>query len=118
MVFCEGKKAVGLKNKQDMERLCEESGRFASALDMPEGMWPENLDEDEFERYFKSEMERIESEGVDEVSKEMGRVLLFGLGLPWWLGWVMVVVRIVVARWLPHGLRRAHGLRDPVDWGM
>jgi len=116
MVFGEGEKAVGMRNRKEMEGLCRESGRFASVLDMPEGMWPGGLDE--FEEYWEGEMERIEREGVDGVSREMGRVLLFGLGLPWWLGWVVVVVRVVVARWLPDGLRRAYGLGDPMGWGM
>ncbi|KAK4450342.1 hypothetical protein QBC34DRAFT_484557 [Podospora aff. communis PSN243] len=112
MVFGRGTRAVG----REMEGLCLESGRFASVLDMPGEMWPEGLDQ--FEEYFAGEMGRIEREGVDGVSAEVGRVLLFGLGLPWWLGWVMVVVRVVVARWLPDGLRRAYGLRDPNGWGM
>ncbi|KAK0619506.1 hypothetical protein B0T14DRAFT_432679 [Immersiella caudata] len=116
MVFGEGSRAVGLRSREEMEGLCMESGRFASVLDMPGEMWPRGLDE--FEEYFAREMERIEREGVSAVSAEVGKVLLFGLGLPWWLAWVMVGVRVVVARWLPQGMRRAYGLGDPNEWGM
>ncbi|KAK0652675.1 hypothetical protein B0T16DRAFT_505277 [Cercophora newfieldiana] len=116
MVFGEGMKSVGLRTRGEMEGLCVEWGRLASVLDMPGEMWPGGLDE--FEEYWEGEMGRIEREGVEGVSREMGRVLLFGMGLPWWLRWVMVVVRVVVARWLPQGLRRAYGLADPMGWGM
>ncbi|KAK5656818.1 hypothetical protein OQA88_4366 [Cercophora sp. LCS_1] len=101
--------------KQEMEGLMSEFGRFAACLDMPWELWPESLEE--MEVYFEKEAETFGIEIQDE-GRRMGRVVLWGMELPWWLRWVMPVVRVVVANWLPDNLREAYGLADPNGWGM
>ncbi|KAK0729454.1 hypothetical protein B0H67DRAFT_157 [Lasiosphaeris hirsuta] len=106
---------VGLRSRGEKEVLCKEFRRFATVLDMPLKMWPRGLEE--FESYVGGQMRRLEENGVSKESRGMARVLLFGLGLPWYLAWVMPVVRLVVmANWLPKGLREAYGLLDPTTW--
>ena len=111
----DGGKVIGLRDRQEMELLMKGFGLFAQVLDMPWEKWFRDLDE--FERYFEGEMERLvtcRNGGVDEESEKMGRLMMFELGLPWWLGWVvMPVVRLVMASWLPGALRDAYGLEDP-----
>jgi len=108
-------KVIRMRDRQEMELLMKGFGIFAQVLDMPWEKWFRDLDE--FERYFEREMKRLvtcRNGGVDEESEKMGRLVMFELGLPWWLGWVvMPVVRLAMASWLPGVLRDAYGLEDP-----
>ncbi|KAK3328095.1 hypothetical protein B0T19DRAFT_442013 [Cercophora scortea] len=87
--------------------LCRQAAAFATCLDMPAEMWPGSLQA--FETYFDGMLARE----VGEVSKDMARVLMFEVALPWWLCWALPVVRLVTAHWLPPRLREAYGLPDP-----
>ncbi|KAK3359531.1 hypothetical protein B0T25DRAFT_533211 [Lasiosphaeria hispida] len=110
-----GKGAVGLRSREERGELCREFGRFATVLDMPAEMWPASLDE--FERYYEAELSRLER-GITEESGRVARMLLFEMVLPWWLRWMLPIVRVVMVNWLPPTLREAYGLPDPAGWAM
>lgn len=100
-------------SREEKEVLCQEFGRFATALDMPLEMWPGSLGE--FERYFNEELQSLE---IIEASKQVADVLLRGMELPWFLMWALPVMRVLMAGWLPERFRVAFGLPDPNGWAV
>ncbi|KAK4185462.1 hypothetical protein QBC35DRAFT_503634 [Podospora australis] len=95
----------------EKEGLCAQFGRFATALDMPAEMWPASLDE--FEAYFDEQIRTLE---ITEASQKAADILLRGMNLPWFLLWGLVVMRVLMAVWLPERLRVAYGLSSPDRW--
>ncbi|KAK4198923.1 hypothetical protein QBC40DRAFT_307949 [Triangularia verruculosa] len=93
------------------EVLCQQFGRFATALDMPAEMWPSSLEE--FEAYFDEQIRTIE---ITEASKKVANILLREMELPWLLIWTLPVMRVLMAVWLPARIRMAFGLPDPRGW--
>ncbi|KAK4669645.1 uncharacterized protein QC763_204810 [Podospora pseudopauciseta] len=100
-------------SREEKEVLCQEFGRFATALDMPLEMWPGSLGE--FERYFNEELQSLE---IIEASKQVADVLLRGMELPWFLMWALPVMRVLMAGWLPERFRVAFELPDPNGWAV
>ena len=121
-----------MATREKKETLCLAYGAFASSLDMPVEMWPGSLDE--FEEYFDRQLDEYihwHSEGqslgekekggeaqVHEASKQIARTFLWDLHLPWWLRWMVPVMRLMMTFWLPPKLREAYGLPDPLDENM
>ncbi|KAK3326117.1 hypothetical protein B0H66DRAFT_550122 [Apodospora peruviana] len=97
-------------SRQTKETLCAQAGLLATSLDMPAETWPASLDE--FEDYFSDQMETKLRE--TEAGKKVGRIFLYEMSLPWWLGWVLLpFMRLLMASWLPPRWRDAYGLPDP-----
>jgi len=125
-----------MATREKKETLCLAYGAFASSLDMPVEMWPGSLDE--FEEYFDRQLdeyihwhpeshsfeEKEKGEGggreaqVHEASRQIARTFLWDLHLPWWLRWMVPVMRLMMTFWLPPKLREAYGLPDPLDENM
>ncbi|KAK4222501.1 hypothetical protein QBC38DRAFT_80970 [Podospora fimiseda] len=101
--------------RQEKELMCLAYGKFATALDMPEEMWPKCLDE--FNRYYETTLKMFEK-NVGEESKDLARILLNGeMKLPWFVKvWLVPVMRVLMTFWLPPTLRVAYGLPDPDGW--
>ncbi|KAK0666880.1 hypothetical protein QBC41DRAFT_325081 [Cercophora samala] len=97
--------------RAEKEVLCQQFGRFATALDMPGEMWPRSLGE--FERYFDEQLQTLE---ITEASEKVADILLRGMELPWFLMWALPVMRVLMAVWLPERCRVAFGLPDPNGW--
>lgn len=100
----------------ELDGLCDEAKGFATGLDMMESEeWPGSWRE--LEGYFEREVTKL-GESLGKESREVARMFLYGMALPWWLGWVMPFVRVVVANWLPPTLRKGYGLPDPDGVGL
>ncbi|KAK4640974.1 hypothetical protein QC761_0097440 [Podospora bellae-mahoneyi] len=93
------------------EVLCQQFGRFATALDMPAEMWPSSLEE--FQAYFDEQIRTIE---ITEESKKVANILLREIELPWFLMWTLPVMRVLMAVWLPEKFRVTFGLPNPKGW--
>lgn len=100
--------------RAEKERLCIQAGVVAGSLDMSGEMWFSSLEE--FEVYFDEQINR-ELE-ISEAGREIARVFLYEMELPFWLGWLMPVVRVVMTFWLPSRWREAYGLPDPEGGGF
>lgn len=78
---------------------------------MPAYMWPSSLDE--FETYFDEQIHTLE---ITDASKKAADILWRSVELPWFLLWGLVVMRLLMAVWLPERLRIAYGLPSPENW--
>ncbi|KAK3994824.1 hypothetical protein QBC44DRAFT_348809 [Cladorrhinum sp. PSN332] len=105
-------------SRAEREELCMAFSEFATALDMPADMWPGTLDE--FDEYYETTLKEYE-QNLGKESKSLAGVLLNGeMDLPWVVKVPLVhVMRVLMAFWLPPGLRVAFGLPDPDDgWAV
>jgi len=100
--------------RAEKEELCLQAGVFGSSLDMPKEMWFSSLEE--FEGYF-DQMINKELE-ISDAAREISRVFLYEMKLPFWLAWLMPVVRVFMTFWLPPRWREAYGLADPEGGGL
>jgi uncharacterized protein (DUF2236 family) len=104
----------GWMGRTELEILCQEYKSFAVVLDMPSDLWPDSLDG--FEQCWDDIMDN--EIDVGDNGHTMARLLLYDVALPWYLLWMLPLMRVLVAAWLPEELRIAYGLPDPRGWAV
>ncbi|KAK3351068.1 hypothetical protein B0H65DRAFT_586383 [Neurospora tetraspora] len=82
------------------------------SLDMPSEMWPDSMEK--FDAYVEETVQ--ERLVVTEEARKLAKILLWDVRVPWWMRWVLPIVRVFMACWLPSGLREGYGLPDPKEW--
>lgn len=92
--------------------LCKAHKEYAVALDMPSEMWPDSMEK--FDAYVEETVQ--ERLVVTEEARKLAKILLWDVRVPWWMRWVLPIVRVFMACWLPSGLREGYGLPDPKEW--
>lgn len=90
------------------DELCRDYGVLGGVLKIPQEKWFDNWVE--FERYYD---QVVEGMVLDERTRVVGSTILWGLDWPWFVRWVPPFQRMLVAHWMPEGLRVQYGLAKP-----
>lgn len=99
-------KVFGDFDEVTAEKIYQEYSIMATALRVPQGMWP--ADRVAFWAYWD---EKLASFQVTDHAKAVAKDLLYTKNLPIWIKVNMPLLRIMTAEWLPPHLRDAYGLK-------
>lgn len=95
----------GPMSEADVEELCRDVRRMATALGCPAELWPATVAE--FEAYWDGQLADLE---IGEDARRIFRDLMYNRTLPWYLRALQPTNRLVTAGLLPPRVRDEYGL--------
>lgn len=91
-------------DEETAELIYRQYGVLGSALQMPEGLWPDNRAD--FQTYWDDAVAGLR---IDDAARHVAEVLLEAKNAPWWLRVGMPLARFVTIGLLPDTVRRGFG---------